>query len=90
MAQNPEGFTRREAEEASGASETTGWQAIADALFGADARSHLLRYGSHALVLAVGVLVIWLAGAYARLPGPLPASGALLEATPVASVEPAE
>ena len=90
MAQNPERFTRREAEEASGAQESSGWQALADALFGADARSHLLRYASHLLVLGVGVLVIWLASTYARLPGRLPASGPLLPATPIASAEPDE
>jgi murein DD-endopeptidase MepM/ murein hydrolase activator NlpD len=48
-----------------------GWRALADALLGLDSQNHLLRYASHALLIAVGVAVIWLAGSFARLPAGL-------------------
>jgi murein DD-endopeptidase MepM/ murein hydrolase activator NlpD len=87
MAQEPERFTRREDRPATGAPETNNWQAIADSLLGADARSHLLRYASHALVIVAGALAIWLAGAFSRLPGRLPGQSQLLQATAVATSE---
>lgn len=59
-----------------------GWPlwAIAESLFGVDARSQLLRYASHGLVVGVVALAIWLAGASARLPDRL--------AAPTVSVQP--
>ena len=82
MADESDRMTREAApdDEAAGQRQA-GWQTIAEALFGVEARSQLLRYASHAMVVGVGALAIWLAGASLRLPDRLLGPEMLIAAT---------
>ena len=97
MAESPEDFSRQDA--APERAETpgqSGWQAIAESLFGVEARNHVLRYAMHLIVIGIGGAAVWLAGMHLpeKWPGaPLAISqGAAVSlgvATPVPAPAPA-